>query len=144
MPPSTRRDFLHHAAVGGAGLLVLANSRSARAYAANEQANVALIGVGGRGRWFVDEIPKLANVVAMCDVNESKAAYAYKAYPDLPKFQDYRDMLDKMSRQIDAVVVATPDHTHAIISVAAMKAGKHVFTEKPLLHGWSMKRGRCG
>jgi len=132
MPRLTRRNFLCTAALGGAGLTILSNSRSARAWAANERLNVALIGVGGRGRWFVDEIPKLANVVAMCDVNESKAAYAYKAHPEVPKFQDFRVMLDKRGPQIDAVVVATPDHTHAIASVAAMKAGKHVFTEKPL------------
>jgi len=127
----TRRDFIRSAALG-AGVLVLANSRSSRTYAANEKLNMALIGVGGRGKWFVDEIPKMENVVAMCDVNESKAAYAYKAFPDLPKFHDFREMLDKMGKQIDAVVVATPDHTHAVASVTAMKAGKHVFTEKPL------------
>jgi len=132
MPQLTRRTFFRNAALGGAGLTILSHSRSARACAANERLNVALIGVGGRGRWFVDEIPKLANVVAMCDVNESKAAYAYKTHPGVPKFQDFRVMLDKLGPQIDAVVVATPDHTHAIASVAAMKAGKHVFTEKPL------------
>lgn len=132
MTQPTRRVFLRDAALGGVGLTLLTNSRSARAYAANERLNVALIGVGGRGRWFVDEMPKLANVVAMCDVNESKAAYAYKAHPEVPKFEDFRVMLDKRGPQIDAVVVATPDHTHAIASVTAMKAGKHVFTEKPL------------
>lgn len=132
MTQQTRRGFLRAAAWGGAGWTVLANSRSARAYAANERLNVALIGVGGRGRWFVDQMPKLASVVAMCDVNESKAAYAYKEHPAVPKFQDFRVMLDKAGPQIDAVVVATPDHTHAIASVTAMRAGKHVFTEKPL------------
>jgi len=127
----SRRDFVRGAAVG-AGLLVLADSRSARTFAANDKLGVALIGVGGRGRWFVGQIPKLETVVAMCDVNQSKATKAYKAHPDLPKFHDFRVMLDKMGKQIDAVVVPTPDHTHAVISVAAMKAGKHVFTEKPL------------
>ncbi|HUT37497.1 MAG TPA: Gfo/Idh/MocA family oxidoreductase [Planctomycetota bacterium] len=128
----TRRAFLRQAAAGGAGLVLLGGGQAARTYAANDKLNVALIGVGGRGSWFVDQIPKLENVVAMCDVNESKATKAYKAFPDLPKFTDFRVMLDKMGKQIDAVVVPTPDHTHAIISVAAMKAGKHVFTEKPL------------
>jgi len=123
----SRRRFLSTSTTVGVGLTVLP-AGLARAYAANEKVNVALIGVGGRGRWFVDEIPKLANVVAMCDVNQSKAAYAYKAHPSVPKFEDFRQMLDKLGRQIDAVVVATPDHTHAIASVTAMKAGKHVFT----------------
>ncbi len=130
----TRRAFLRQTAAGGAGLglVILHGGQAAHTYAANNKLNVALIGVGGRGSWFVDQIPKLETVVAMCDVNESKAANAYKAYPDLPKFYDFREMLDKMGKQIDAVVVATPDHTHAVASVAAMKAGKHVFTEKPL------------
>jgi len=130
----TRRAFLRRSAAGGAGvsLLLLPGGRAARTYAANDKLNVALIGVGGRGKWFVDQIPKLETVAAMCDVNESKATAAYRAHPDVPKFHDFREMLDKMGKQIDAVVVATPDHTHAVASVAAMKAGKHVFTEKPL------------
>ncbi len=126
-----RRVFLRRVA-GGVSIAVLASGRSARTYAANGKLGVALIGVGGRGSWFVQEIPKLETVVAMCDVNESKAAKVYEKFPDVPKFYDFREMLDKMGKGIDAVVVPTPDHTHAVISVAAMKAGKHVFTEKPL------------
>jgi len=79
----SRRDFVREAALG-IGVLILANSRSARAFAANNKLNVALIGVGGRGKWFVDEIPKQANVVALCDVNESKATAAYREHPDVP------------------------------------------------------------
>ena len=71
----TRRGFLRDAALGSAGLVILSNSRSARAYAANEKLNVALIGVGGRGRWFVDEIPKIENVVAMFDAADEFGAY---------------------------------------------------------------------
>ena len=69
----TRRVFLRQAE-GAAGLVILSGGPAARTYAANSKLGVALIGVGGRGRWFVDEIPKLETVVAMCDVNESKAA----------------------------------------------------------------------
>ena len=128
----TRRGFLRQAAAGGAGLVVLANSRSARAYAANEKLNIALIGVGGRGKWYVDVMPQQANVVAFCDVNESKATAAYREHPEVPKFHDFREMLDKMHKQIDGVIIATPDHTHAIAAITAMKAGKHAFVEKPL------------
>ena len=130
----SRRAFLRRAVVGGTGLglVVLSSSRSARAYAANGKVNVALIGVGGRGKWYVDVIPKQANVVALCDVNESKAEVAYKALPDVPKHHDFREMLDKLHKQIDGVIIATPDHTHAIAAVTAMKAGKHVFVEKPM------------
>jgi len=127
-----RRQFLRGAAAAGAGIVILANSRSAHSFAANEKLNVAIIGVGGRGKWYVDVMPRQANVVALCDVNDSRAQAAYRALPDVPRFHDFREILDKMQRQIDGVMVSTPDHTHAIAAVTAMKAGKHAFVEKPL------------
>ncbi len=154
-----RRKFLARAAQGGAGLLILAGARSARSYQANERLNLALIGVGGRGTWFVDTIPKMENVVALCDVSrkkideaftrweagakrfasspnswEQKAAEEYRRLSQTrPKaFADFRQMLDQMGEKIDAAIVATPDHTHAVASAAAIQAGKHVFCEKPL------------
>ncbi len=132
MHRQTRRVFLRHAAIGGAGLVVLSSSRSAVTYAANDKLNVAIIGAGGRGKSYVDVIPKHANLVAMCDVNQSRAQAAYKEHPDVPKFDDFRVMLDKMDREIDAVTVATPDHTHAQASVTAMRRGKHALCEKGL------------
>ena len=129
MPQQTRRRFLRDAALGGAGLVILSSSRSARAYAANDKLNVALIGVGGRGKWYVDSIPKHAHVVAMCDVNESRAQAAFNEHPEIRRFHDFREMLDKLDKKIDAVTVATPDHTHAMASVLAMKRGKHVLCE---------------
>jgi hypothetical protein len=137
----SRRTFLRNTVLGGAGLLILQNSRSARSYQANEKLNVALIGVGGRGRWFVGTIPKLGtNVVAMCDVNEKKASSSFEEIPKAKKYFDFRRMLDEMDTQIDAVVIATPDHTHAVASAAAMKMGKHVFCEKPLTRTLSEAR----
>ncbi len=154
-----RRRFLAKAGLCGAGLLILRGSASARTYRANEKLNVALIGVGGRGRWFVDTIPKMENVAALCDVNDQKLAEAFQRWKDGAKrfaesphdwerkaaeeyrrlletgpktFHDFRTMLDEMGNGIDAVVVATPDHTHAVTSAASIKAGKHVFCEKPL------------
>ena len=127
----SRRQFAREAALG-TGMALLANSRSARSFAANRKLNIALIGVGGRGKWYADVIPKQANLVAMCDVNDSKATAAYRAHPDVPKFHDFRVMLGKMHKEIDGVIVATPDHTHAAAAVTAMKAGKHAFVEKPL------------
>jgi len=132
MPRQTRRGFLRDAALGGAGLVILSSSRSARAYAANEKLNVAVIGAGGGGKWYVDQMSKLENLVALCDVNESRAQAAFKERPGVPKFQDFREMLDKLDTQIDAVTVATPDHTHAQAAVTAMKHGKHVLCEKGL------------
>jgi len=132
MRKPNRRDFLRNATAGGAGLVILSSSRSVWAYAANEKLNVAVIGAGGRGKWYVDQVSKLENLVALCDVNENRAQAAFKEHPGVPKFQDFREMLDKMDRQIDAVTVATPDHTHAQASVTAMRGGKHVLCEKGL------------
>ncbi len=157
--PLTRRGFLCRTAFGGGSLLLLKTARSAWSAQANDKLNVALVGVGGRGEWFVDTIPKLENVVALCDVNDIKVAAAFQRWEDLaqrfanspndwerraalayrrslnakPKaFRDFRKLLEGMSNGIDAVVVATPDHTHAVVSAAAIRAGKPVFCEKPL------------
>ena len=73
-------------------------------------------------------------VVALCDVNDNRAAAAYAQFPGVPKYQDFRRMLAEQGSRIDAVIVATPDHTHAVIAAAAMRAGKHVYCEKPLTH----------
>jgi hypothetical protein len=128
-----RRTFLQSAVRGGAGLVILGGAASARSYAANEKMNIALVGVGGRGGWFVGCIPRLGeNLVALCDVNERRAADGFKAHPKARKFDDFRVMFDKMDKEIDAVIVATPDNTHAVITAAAMKANKHVYCEKPL------------
>jgi predicted dehydrogenase len=117
---------------GGAGILVLKSSASAFTYQASEKLNFAQVGAGGRGKELLATFASLATPVALCDVNESKATEMYRRFPDVPKFQDYREMLEKKGREIDGVVVATPDHTHAVITAAAIRAGKHVYTEKPL------------
>nr|NIP23664.1 Gfo/Idh/MocA family oxidoreductase [Phycisphaerae bacterium]NIS23626.1 Gfo/Idh/MocA family oxidoreductase [candidate division KSB1 bacterium]NIP53394.1 Gfo/Idh/MocA family oxidoreductase [Phycisphaerae bacterium]NIS54427.1 Gfo/Idh/MocA family oxidoreductase [Phycisphaerae bacterium]NIU59921.1 Gfo/Idh/MocA family oxidoreductase [Phycisphaerae bacterium] len=130
-----RRTFFSRTVLGGLGLLILKDGRAAFSYEANEKLNIALIGVGGRGTWFVSTIPKLGtNVVAMCDVNERKASGSFKEIPKAKKYHDFRKMLEEMDKQIDAVVIATPDHTHAVASATAIKMGKHVFCEKPLTH----------
>jgi len=126
-----RRNFVKKAAVGSVGLVLLRNPNSIWSYQANERLNIALVGVGGHG-WANLNAVAGENIVALCDVDEQHAARAYQRFPDVPKFVDFREMLDKMHKQIDAVVVTTPDHTHAVISVAAMKLGKHVYCEKPL------------
>lgn len=131
--PVTRRCFLKRATAGAAGTLLLADSRSAVSAQANEKLNLALVGVGGRGSWFVGTIPRLGeNLVALCDVDESKNPDAYAQLPKARRFRDFRKMLDAMGSELDGVIVATPDHTHAVASAAAIKAGKHVLCEKPL------------
>ena len=129
-----RRRFLKSAACGATGGLILANGRSVWSYQANEKVNIALVGAGKRGRHHLYTIPRIGNLAAVCDADEKKAAELLKKHPDVPKYRDFRKMLDERGREIDAVVVATPDHTHAVIAARAMKRGKHVYVEKPCAH----------
>ncbi|HEX40736.1 MAG TPA: Gfo/Idh/MocA family oxidoreductase [Phycisphaerales bacterium] len=106
---------------------------TAQAGGANSKLNIAAIGVGGRGEGDIHECGS-ENIVALCDVDDRQAANAYKTYPNARKYKDFRQMLDKEDKHIDAVIVATPDHTHAVATMAAIKMGKHVYCEKPLTH----------
>lgn len=129
----TRRQLLKGAAAGGFSFLFLRDSRTAFGYQANEKLNVAIIGCGGKGRSNMDACAG-ENIVALCDVNENIMADAAKKYTSAKTFPDFRRMLDRMGNQIDAVVVSTPDHTHAPAAVMAMKMGKHCYCEKPLTY----------
>lgn len=132
MQRRSRREFLRVGIGGGLGFIVLRDPKSARAYAENGKLGIALIGAGGRGEWFVDTIPKMERIVALSDVNEERAAGSYRKLPDVPKFRDYRKMLDELDRSIDAVIIAAPDHIHAPATARALKMGKPVYCEKPL------------
>src|SRR4051812_34480246 len=128
-----RRGFLTKSATTGVGLLILRNSRLAFAYDANSKLNIAGIGVGGQGRGSLDAFSGMGNnLVALCDVDSKRAGDIYQKHPGAKRYQDFRKMFDEMEKGIDAVLVATPDHTHAVAAVAAMKLGKHVYCEKPL------------
>jgi len=96
----------------------------------SEKLNIAGIGVGGQGGHDIDSV-KSQNIVALCDVDWDYASGTFKRYPKAKRYRDFRKMLDK-EKGIDAVVVGTPDHTHAVVSMAAIKRGKHVYCEKPL------------
>jgi predicted dehydrogenase len=128
----TRRCFLRNLAACGGGITLLKSAASVGSAQANEKLDIALIGVGGRGEWFTSTVPRSENLVALCDVDENKNSDAYERNPQAKRFKDFRKMLDQMGDSIDAVIVATPDHTHAVASAAAMRAGKPVFCEKPL------------
>jgi len=130
----TRRDFLWRSAVGAAFAIVPASVLGrAGQTPPSGKLNLACIGVGGRGKDDLDGV-KGENIVALCDVDQSRAADAFKAFPGARQFQDFRRMFDQMGKEIDAVVVATPDHTHAVPAMMAMQQGKHVYCEKPLTH----------
>ncbi len=130
---TSRRHFLSVAASSGAGLLILGNSRSARSYQANEKLNIAVIGAGGRGAANLSDVAS-ENIVALCDADERRAASSFARFPQAKVYFDYRKLLDELDRQIDAVVVSTPNHVHAPASVTAMRMGKHAYCEKPLSH----------
>ena len=129
----TRRDLLRRATWGGAGLVIFSNSRLVRGTQANARLNVAGIGVGGRGADDVNGVGG-ENIVALCDVDHQHAAKTFERFPDAKRYKDFRKMLDEMQDKIDAVVIGTPDHTHAPAAVMAMKLGKHCYCEKPLTH----------
>jgi len=94
--------------------------------------NIAGIGIGGMGKSNLRQLES-ENIVALCDVDHKYAAGTFKRYPKAKVYTDFRKMLDKQ-KDIDAVVIATPDHTHAVISMEAMRRGKHVYCQKPLTH----------
>lgn len=131
----SRREMLRRSAAAAAGMWAAQYAVGAETKSANEKLNIAFIGLGGRGAANLSTIAGFGdNVVALCDVDDERAGKAYEKYPKAKKYFDFRRMLEEMDRQIDAVVVSTPDHTHASPSVMAMRMGKHCFCEKPLAH----------
>ncbi len=99
---------------------------------ANEKLNIASVGVGGIGSVDIKRV-STENIVAICDVDASRAAAVGKDYPSAKIYSDFREMLDAQE-DIDAVMVATPDHTHAVVTLTALRMGKHVYCQKPLTH----------
>ncbi len=130
MPQISRRSFMKKASAAAAGVLIIPKMISC---SPNNRLNFAVIGVGGQGRASWSQIP-LESIVAMCDVDDRMAAKGFKACPNAKKYKDYRVMFDEMAKDIDAVIIATPDHSHFPAAMAAMELGKHVLVEKPLTH----------
>ena len=128
-----RRYFLKGMAAAAASTALPRFSIGSSGPSANSKLNVAIIGAGGRGRASINALAD-EKLVAFCDVDEKTATSTYKDFPDVPRFQDFREMLEKMDKEIDAVVIATPDHTHFVATFSAMAMGKHVLTEKPFVH----------
>jgi len=125
----SRRSFLKTASVAGAGILIIPSLLSRP----SSRLNIAVIGVGGRGEASWKQVP-IESIVALCDVDDRRAERGYKAVPNAKRYKDFRVMFDEIHRDIDAVIIATPDHTHFAAAMAAMELGKHVFVEKPLTH----------
>jgi predicted dehydrogenase len=134
MPAASRRTFLHTASIAGAGYFVAAGNRTAWSNAANEQLNVACIGVGGKGGSDSDNASLFGNVVAICDVDRNtleKKGNSEK-FKNAEQFTDYRELLAKHGKNIDICTISTPDHMHAPATLDAMRMGISCYTQKPL------------
>ena len=130
--PVTRRTFLGGSAAAISTFLIAPRSvlGGVGQVPPSEKLNIGVIGAGGRGSDDIEGV-KSQNIVALCDVDQARAASNFKRFPQAKTYQDFRVMLDK-EKNIDAVVIAIPDHVHAVASMAAIKRGKHVYCEKPL------------
>ena len=127
----TRRQFATTAAMAALGSAV-APRRVFGGQAATRKLNIAAIGVGGMGAANLRSC-EAENIVALCDVDQAYAAKTFARYPEAAVYTDYLVMLEKQ-KDIEAVIIATPDHTHAMITMACLRAGKHVYCQKPLTH----------
>src|SRR5690606_9436657 len=138
-----RRSFLKQAMIASAAAAAAPNILIAgerphvrRLAGANERVNLACIGIGNRGGEVIHALHEtgLANIVALCDVDMG-APHTHKVlkqFPEVSRFQDFRELFDKMGNEIDAVSIGVPDHSHFPITMHAMALGKHVYVEKPL------------
>jgi predicted dehydrogenase len=131
----SRRKFIGNVSAAAAGFTILPSYviGGLGHVAPSDKLNIAGVGIGGVGRTNVNNCNS-QNIVALCDVDWDYAAKTFEDYPNAKKFKDYREMLDQMGDSIDAVIVATPDHTHAIVAAQAIRMGKHVYVQKPLTH----------
>jgi predicted dehydrogenase len=142
----SRRRLLWRGAAAGVGYWLTGLEGQAAAppsASPNERVNVAIVGSGGRGEENLKEIADEkaeVNIVALCDVDQARLDAAGQRNPRARRFRDFRKMFDMMGAQFEAVVVSTPDHMHAPVSLAAIRRGKHVYCEKPLC--WCIAEAR--
>jgi len=132
--PSTyfsRRQFIQTTAIAGAAMFTGCATSGTRRISPNEKLNIGVVGANGKGASDTDHCAT-ENIVALCDIDSTRAAGQLKKYPGAKFYQDWRVMLAK-EKTLDAVIVSTPDHTHAVIAAAAMRLGKHIYCQKPLV-----------
>lgn len=140
MKTLTRRQFLNRT-TAAVGTVTLAFPFVGRVLGANERINIACIGVGGKGDSDSSDAARCGgNIVAICDVDRTTLAKKGQQFPKAKQFTDFRKLLDEMGKDIDAVTVSTPDHTHGVATIRAMKMGKHAFVQKPLVQTVSEAR----
>lgn len=135
--PSSRRNFIRRTSLAAAGFFIVPRHVLGKGFIApSDKLNIAGIGAGGKGASDLAEFAKspFVNIVSLCDVDDRESAKTRKAFPKASYYKDFREMLAKEKDTIDACSISTPDHTHAVATLAAMKLGKHVYTQKPLTH----------
>jgi predicted dehydrogenase len=132
----SRRSFIATSATAAAAITILpSNVVSGMGHKApSDKLNIAVVGIGGMGNSNLKAVKATENIVALCDVDWKYAAPVFDANPNAKKYKDWRKLYDEMGKSIDGVVVATADHTHAIIASTAITMGKHVYVQKPLTH----------
>lgn len=139
--PNQRREFLKKGILAAGGMTIIPShvmfaGGKKGSFAPSEKVNLACVGIGHRGGAIIKALYEtgMANVVALCDVDmgAEHTLEVMKMFPDVPRFQDFREMFDKMSDKIEAVSVGTPDFSHFPITMLAMSLGKHVYVEKPM------------
>jgi predicted dehydrogenase len=128
-PDLNRRDFLKRAAFTTASTFLIAPAGFAGKLSPNDKLNLGVIGVSGRGRDNLNEVSS-QNLVALCDVDDTRLAAAAQKFPAAKTYNDFRRLIEQ--KDLDAIVVSTPDHTHAVATIAALKSGRPVYCEKPL------------
>ncbi|WP_138993002.1 Gfo/Idh/MocA family protein [Larkinella sp. C7] len=129
----SRRGFVKASSLALAGVTILPRHvLGGKGFIApSDKLNVAGVGIGGMGKSNLNALAPTENIVALCDVDEKYAGPVFEKYPNAKRYKDYRKMLEAQ-KDIDGIVVATPDHLHGVIASAAMKLGKHVYVQKPL------------
>jgi predicted dehydrogenase len=135
---TSRRDFLRNTGIAAAGFIILPRHvLGGKGFVApSDRLVIAGVGVGGKGESDIANFFKSgkADIGFLCDVDDRRAANTVKNFPKAKYYKDWREMFDKESKNFDAVSVSTPDHNHAVITLAAMQLGKHVYVQKPLTH----------
>ncbi|MGM9476932.1 Gfo/Idh/MocA family protein [Pedobacter sp. GSP4] len=133
----SRRNFIRTTALAAAGFMIVPRHVLGKGFLApSDRLQVAGIGVGGKGESDLTGVFKggKSDIAFLCDVDDRRAANSVKRFPKAKYYKDYRQMLDKEAKNIDGVVISTPDHNHAMQAMAAMQLGKHVYVQKPLTH----------
>ncbi len=133
----SRRNFIKNTALGAAGFMIVPRHVLGRGFIApSDRLTIAAVGSGGKGQSDINSFFKSgkADIAYLCDVDDRRAAETVKAFPKAKYYKDWREMFDKEGKNFDAVSVSTPDHTHAVVAMAAMKRGKHVYVQKPMTH----------